>query len=78
MADVSIGRLSLYLSGLSEAEGNRLVRLIAEGLAAAPAATAATSHDALRSSVNLSPATSMQELADQVVADLLRQMKASF
>jgi hypothetical protein len=33
MPDITIDRLTLHLSGLSEGDGQRLARLIADGLA---------------------------------------------
>jgi hypothetical protein len=77
VADLSIERLSLHLSGLSEADGRRLTRMIADGLAVASVLNAADQHDALHSRITPRPGSSLQEISDQVVADLLRQLQRS-
>jgi hypothetical protein len=75
MSDVSIERLSLHLSGLSE--GRRLTRLIADGLAAASVPNSTESRDALQSNIKLRSGCSLQEISDQIVADLLGQLERS-
>jgi hypothetical protein len=77
MSDVSIERLSLHLSGLSEGEGRRLTRLIADGLAAASVPNSTESRDALQSNIKLRSGCSLQEISDQIVADLLGQLERS-
>jgi hypothetical protein len=77
MAVLSIERLSLHLTGLSEGDGRRLTRMIADGLAAASVPIAAESRDALQSSVTPRFGSSLKEISDQVVADLLSQLERS-
>jgi hypothetical protein len=74
MPDLSIERLSLHLSGLSEGEGRRLTRLIADGLAAAAVPHTAKSHDAMQSKITPRAGCGLQEISDQIVADLLSQL----
>jgi hypothetical protein len=75
MAELSIQRLSLHLSGVSEKDGRRLSRLIADGLAAAAAPSVTADRDALRSKITPRAGSSLQEIADQIVADLLSQLQ---
>lgn len=77
MADLSIERLSLHLSGLSENDGRRLTRMIADGLAAASVSIAAESQDSMQSKIEPRPGSSLQEISEQVVADLLSQLERS-
>jgi len=76
MADLEVERLSLKLSGYSEEQGRRLVRLIAEGLAAAPV-NGAGNHPGVASRQATSPGTSVEDLSGRIVEDLLRQLKRS-
>jgi hypothetical protein len=77
MAELSIERLSLHLSGISEKDGRRLTRLIADGLAEASAPRSTADRDALRSSITPRAGSSLQQIADQIVADLLSQLQRS-
>ena len=77
MADLSIERLSLRLSGLSEGDSRRLTRLIADGLAAASVSHVTGNRDALRSSIKPRAGSSLQAISAQVVADLLSQLQRS-
>lgn len=78
MPEINIGRLTLKLSGLSEGEGQRLARLIAEGLATAPGPTGSSRHlDALQADVSAWPGIETDDLSKQIVADLLRQLDRS-
>jgi hypothetical protein len=67
----------LNLSGLSEADGRHLTRLISDGLAAASLPGSAESRDALQSNITLRAGCSLQEISDQIVADLLGQLQRS-
>jgi hypothetical protein len=77
MTGLSVERLSLHLTGLSEGDGRRLMRMIADGLAAAPAEFAAEDRDALQSRITPRPGSGLQEIADQVIAELLSQLERS-
>jgi hypothetical protein len=76
MPDLTIERLSLNLSGLSEEEGQRLARLIADGLANVSMAGAGN-RDAMKATVSASPGAGMQELSQRIVADVVRQLDQS-
>jgi len=76
MAAIDIDRLSLRLSGISGSDGQRLARLIAEGLAASPIGIEGTHHlDAMQVNVTARPGSSMDMLSQQIVADVLRQLE---
>jgi hypothetical protein len=75
MAELSIERLSLHLSGWCEGDGRRLARMIADGLAAAAASGTPQERDSLQCILTPRANTSMQELSDQIVADLLSQLQ---
>ena len=80
MPDVTVDRLALKLSGLSESEGRRLAALIAEGLAAAPlffAPEDAPSRrvDTVNVNVPAVPGGNVEQIAATVVADVLRQLE---
>jgi hypothetical protein len=77
MAELSIERLSLHLTGLSEGDGRRLTRMIADGLAAASGPIAGEHRDSMQSKIKPRPGSSLQEISDQVVADLLSQLERS-
>jgi hypothetical protein len=77
MPDVSIERLTLKLSGLSEGEGRRLGERIAEGLAATALPTGLTllEVEKVRVTAAAGPAASVDQLARQVVAEIVRQVQ---
>jgi hypothetical protein len=77
MTDFNIDRLSLHLSGMGEAEGQRLARLVADGLANASMVEVGGEIGAMRSQVSASTGSDLQELSDRIVADLLRQLGAA-
>ncbi len=76
MPALEIGQLSLKLSGLSEEEGKRLVRLIAEGLAESPLRNG-VERSAMASNQTAPPGTSVESLSRRIVEDLLRQLDRS-
>jgi hypothetical protein len=76
MPELTIERLSLRLTGLSESESRRLPRLIAEGLAAA-APDVSGKRDNMRANINATAGSSVQQLSDQIVAELVRQLERS-
>lgn len=75
MPELTIERLSLRLSGLSEGESRHLARLIAEGLAGASGIS--RNRDALHAGINATAGSSVEELSDQIVAELVRQLERS-
>lgn len=76
MANITIERLTLNLTGLSPEEGRRLAHSIAAALAAAPASIqAGGNRDRVAVAVNATPDASVDHLAEQIVAELLQQMK---
>jgi hypothetical protein len=76
MPDLTIERLSLHLSGLSEGEGQRLARLIADGLAQV-SISGGENRDAMNAVITASPGVDMQELSERIVADVVRQLDRS-
>jgi hypothetical protein len=76
MPDVTIERLSLHLSGLSEGEGQRLARLIADGLAQV-SISGGENRDVMNAAITASPGVDMQELSERIVADVVRQLDRS-
>jgi hypothetical protein len=76
MSDLSIERLSLHLSGLSEADGRRLTRMIANGLATASVPDA-EDREAVQCTMTARPGSSLQQISDQIVADFLSQLQRS-
>lgn len=74
MPRIEIERLSLSLSGLSEDQGRLLAMRVAEGLAAVPASNAPSKKDSLAARATMRPGGSVTSLADQIVADLVRQL----
>ncbi len=74
MTDLNIDRLSLHLSGMGEADGARLARLLADGLANASMAESGGEIGVMRAQVSAPTGSNLQELSDRIVADLLRQL----
>ena len=75
MAEVNIERLSLNLSPLSERDGERLVCLIAEGLATAAASIERSRNlKAMQVNVTAPSGTPLDALSQQIVAEVLRQL----
>jgi hypothetical protein len=73
MPGLEIEKLTLKVSGLSEAEGRRLVRLVAEGLADQPFESGGD-RAGLQSSQIAPKGASAESLARRIVEDLLRQL----
>ncbi len=75
MSHVTVDRLTLRLQGLSARDGERLARLVADGLADSAASLEAPLHvGALRISGAVDLGSNMEQLADQIVADVIRQL----
>jgi hypothetical protein len=79
MADVSIQRLTLKLSGLSAGDGRRLAERIAEGLAAValPAGLALLEVEKVQVKAAAGAGQSVDQLAGQIVAEIVRQVQRS-
>ena len=76
MTTINIDRLALKLSGLSEREGHRLARLIAEGLAQADIPNTAPHRlETLRVNLTAPADGHADRLSQQIVADILRQLE---
>lgn len=78
MDEIRIDQLTLRLSGLTEHDGRRLVRMITDGLAAAelpPGAPAALG--ALRVGLAGADTGDLEALSRHVVRELLRQIQRS-
>jgi hypothetical protein len=73
---ITIDRLTMQLSGLSEEEGRKLARLVAEDLAMVTL-PAGCSPDTANVSVNVpqTPGASVNALSQQIVAEMLRQLE---
>jgi hypothetical protein len=75
-AGVTIERLSLQLSGLSERDGRQLAQLITNGLAAAGLSDSRRyAIGAVRISMEAPTDVGMDRLAEQIVADIVRQIR---
>jgi hypothetical protein len=76
MAELSIDRLTLKLPDFSEHEARRLASLVAEGLAGAPRpAGPSRSVERLPVEVTGSRDESTDRLAQQIIAEILRQLE---
>lgn len=74
MTQLNIDRLTLKLSGLSEIEGQRLAKLITEGLAKSTVFSQAADRPTLQVTIPSHSNASVDWLANQIVADVLRQL----
>jgi hypothetical protein len=72
MTEISIDRLSLKLSGLSAGEGERLARLIADGLGRQKLTGSGHSVEGMTISIN-SSGGNLQRLSEQIVREIVRQ-----
>jgi hypothetical protein len=75
MDDVRIDRLTLKLSGLSEAQGRHLAMLIAQGLASGGIAPEAADRTKIGVTAAASASEDLSLLSGRVVADILRQLQ---
>jgi hypothetical protein len=76
MTAINIDRLTLRLSGISERDGQHLARLITEGLTTASIMPEGSYQlDTMRVNVTASPGSSVDMLAQQIVAAILRQIE---
>ncbi len=78
MDDIRIDRLSLKVSGLTEAQGRHLAMLITAGLAAARGGPdAATAQPAQRDDLTHSSTEHLSQLSGRAVSEVLRQIDRS-
>jgi hypothetical protein len=75
MSAISIERLALQVPGLSQSDGRRLALRIAEGLGSAGAIGGGRDILALRLDLTARANTGVDELARQIVAEVLRQVE---
>jgi hypothetical protein len=73
MTEISIDRLSLKLSGLTAGEGERLARLVADGLGRQKLPASAHGVEGMTINVNASGGN-LQRLSDQIVREIMRQL----
>jgi hypothetical protein len=77
MTAIAIDRLTLKLSGLSQSDGERLARLVANGLGQASLSGAAANEVAAMSvNVQSDAGNNLNRLSDQIVSEILRQLTA--
>jgi len=74
MAQVNIDRLTLTLPGGTEREGRRLAALVSQGLASAAATLPTGQLPAMRIDVPARSGESVDAMAEQIVAEILRQL----
>lgn len=70
--DLHIDRLTLRLSGISEADGRQLGRLIGDGIAAAPSPVGAHARERMDVAVAHRPGEPLESMAQRIVAEMLR------
>ncbi len=76
-ATIAIDRLALRLSGFSESDGRRLAELIGEGLAAGSPVFQSADVASVQTRLSATPGSAIRGLADEAVADILRQLQRS-
>jgi hypothetical protein len=78
MDEIRVDRLTLKLSGLTEAQGRNLAMLITEGLAAATLKPdAAATQQGVKVELKASASGDLGPLSDRVVSEVLRQLERS-
>jgi hypothetical protein len=75
MSEVRIDRLSLQVPGLSPAEGQRLALRVANGIATAGAGGGGRDIPDVRLDLTAAPGAGVDALAEQIVAEVLRQVR---
>lgn len=77
MADIAVERLSLRLSGVSPGEGERLARLIADGLGAANLPDRAPRQlETMNVAIRTDASAGVSRLSKEIVSEILRQLAA--
>lgn len=74
MDQLLIDRLALHVPGISEDDGARLSRLIADGLFELQLGETSSTIPALRLHLQARPGESMEALAARIVADIARHL----
>ncbi len=74
MSQVSIDRLTLSVPFMSEAQGRKLAAGIADGLAATGLSWAGGQYPTLRVDVTANAGANPDYLAEQVIAEIIRQI----
>jgi hypothetical protein len=78
MAEMHIERLALKLSGIDERGARRLAEQVAAGLERLPLAGQLPDRlELVRVRVNPAPEATQDQLADQIVAELIRELRRS-
>lgn len=78
MPNLTIDRLTLKLSGLSQDQGQHLARLIAEGLANHEISDhSARDSPNLQLNITAQPNANVDWLANQIVTEVLRQLNST-
>lgn len=79
MTELSIDRLTLKLSGLSQDQGELLARLIAEGLTSREISShTARDSPTLQLNITAQTKTNINWLANQILSEVLRQLPQTF
>ena len=75
MGNLTIDRLTLKLSGISQKEGQHLARLVTNKLATSEiSGYSARDAPALQLNINAQPNANVDWLANQIVSEVLRQL----
>ncbi len=75
MNEFCIDRLILRVPGLSESDGRRLALRVAQGLGSAKPMARDREIPAMRLDLKLGPKTGIDEIAKQIVAELLQEVR---
>jgi hypothetical protein len=73
---LAIDRLSLRIAGITEADGQRLVQLVGEHLAAAPTPAFGAATDAMRLRLDARRGEALEATAQRIAAAMRRGMGA--
>ncbi len=77
MPGISIDRMTMELTGVSESQARRLAMGITAGLAAAGLSNMASDVPAMRINLTASTGIDSDKLAEQVISEILRQLRRS-
>jgi hypothetical protein len=75
MPGISIDRMTMELTGVSESQARRLAMGITEGLAAADVSNVSNDVRTMRVSLTASAGTGADKLAEQVISEILQELK---
>jgi hypothetical protein len=75
MNEISIERLSLQVPGLSKSDGQRLAQQVAEGLGSMAFSGDHFDIPGLRLDLTATPNAGLDELARQILAEVMRQIE---